>query len=350
MQIKKLQAILKGENIDLTLIFSFDEKPNSNMIYFANYVGVGVLAILKNKSFLVVPDMEYERAQKSKLKVYKTDKKKRILETLVALLKRNKIQRIGIEERKITLYLYKKLRKALKGRYNDVSGICSNIRMIKEKKEIDMIKKACAVTDLVFSNICKNFKFRTEIELKEFIESEIRKHGCELAFDPIVASAKNSSQPHYLPSGKMKKGFLLLDFGAKYKGYCSDMSRMIYIGKPKKSELKDYNLVLTTIKKCENAAVTENSFSKLYDIAISSLGNNAEYFTHALGHGVGIDIHEPPSLYSEDKNKIQDNIVYTIEPGIYFPNKYGIRIEDTVVIERKKLKILTKSKKELVII
>lgn len=348
MRIKKLQASLKEKNIDLTLIFSFDEKPNSNMVYFTDYIGVGVLAILKNKSFLIVPDMEYERGKKTKIKVYKTDKKKRILETLADLLKRNKIRKIGIEERKITLYLYKKLKKALKGRYLDVSDICSDIRMIKEKKEIAFIKKACSVTDSVFSRICKNFKFKTEVELKDFIENEIKKQGCELAFTPIVASSVNSAQPHYIPSQKIKKGFLLLDFGAKYKGYCSDMSRMLYIGTPKLTELNNYNLVLDTIKKCENANVKK--YSKLYDLAIDKFGEKAEYFVHALGHGIGLDIHEPPSLYSEDKNKIQDNVVYTIEPGIYFPDKYGIRIEDTVVVQNNKLKILTKSKKELVII
>lgn len=350
MRIKKIQYILKKKNVDLALIFSFDDIPNSNMVYFCNYSGIGVLAVLKNKSFLVVPTMEHERALKTKLTVYKTDKKRKILETLVDLLKRNKIKKIGIEERKISVYLYKKLRKALKCRYNDVSDIYSNIRMIKEKKEIDMIKKACRVTDIVFTKLCKNFKFKSEIELKMFIENEIRKHGCELAFNPIVASSKNSSQPHYLPSEKIKKGFLLLDFGAKYKGYCSDMTRMFYIGNPKKSELENYNLVLNTLKKCEDAAIKLKSYSKLYNFAIDSLGTCADFFTHALGHGLGLDIHEPPSLYLEDKNKIQDDVVFTIEPGIYFPNKYGIRIEDTVIIERKKLKILTNSKKDLVII
>ena len=347
MRIKKLQAILKGKKIDLALIFSFDEKPNSNMVYFANYVGIGVLAVLKNKFFLVVPDMEYERAKKTKIKVYKTDKKKRILETLTDLLKRNRIKKTGIEERKITLYLYKKLKKALKGRYLDVSDILSAIRMIKEKKELSYIKKACDVTDDVFSKICKNFKFKTEVELKEFIEKEIKKQGCELAFNPIVASSVNSAQPHYIPGEKIKKGFLLLDFGAKHKGYCSDMSRMLYIGTPKITELDNFNLVLDTLKKCESTNVKK--YSKLYKIAIDNLGGKAEYFVHALGHGVGIDIHEPPSLFTEDKNKIQNNVVYTIEPGIYFPNKYGIRIEDTVVMQGT-LKILTKSKKDLVII
>ena len=348
MWIKKLQDVLKEKDIDLALIFSFGDKPNSNMVYFCNYFGVGVLAILKKKSVLIVPDMDYERALKTKLKVYRTDKKKKILETLVNLLKRNKIKKVGIEERNVSVYLYKKLRKALKARYSDLSDILSKIRMVKEKKELAYIKKACSVTDKVYSKIIKNFKFKTELELKDFIESEIKKLGCELAFDPIVASCGKSSLPHSLPSNRIKKGFLLLDFGAKYKRYCSDMSRMLYIGTPTIKELDNYNLVLDTLKKCESAKVKK--FSQLYELAKDNLGERAEYFTHALGHGLGLDIHEPPSLFTEDKNKIQDNVVFTIEPGLYFPNKYGMRIEDTVVFQNKKIKVLTKSKKDLVTI
>ena len=109
MWIKKLQDVLKEKDIDLALIFSFDDKPNSNMVYFCNYFGVGVLAILKKKSVLIVPDMDYERALKTKLKVYRTDKKKKILETLVNLLKRNKIKKVGIEgptEGKLVIDVY----------------------------------------------------------------------------------------------------------------------------------------------------------------------------------------------------------------------------------------------------
>ena len=347
MRIKKLQLKLKEKKIDLALIFSFNEKPSSNMFYFANYVGIGILAVLKNRSFLIVPDMEYERARKTKLTVYKTDKKKKILETLAGLLKRHKIKKVGIEERKITLYLYKKLRKALKSHYLDISDVCSKIRMVKEKKEIAMIKKACSVTDNVYSKIIKNFKFKTELQLKEFIEAEIKKHCCDLAFDPIVASSKKSSLPHSVPSGKIKKGFLLLDFGARYNGYCSDMSRMLYVGQPTIKELNNFSLVLDTLKKCESGKVKK--FSRLYEIAIDNLGKKAEHFTHALGHGLGLDIHEPPSLFTEDKNKPHNNVVFTIEPGLYFPNRYGIRIEDTFIFQGK-IKRLTKSKRELVII
>ncbi len=350
MRINKLKKELKKEKIDLALIFSLDTRPNTNMIYFTGYSGLGVLAILEKKPFLLVPEMEYEKAQKTGLKVYKTDKKKRILENLSDLLKNYKIKSVGIEEDKCTVLLYKKLKEVLGKKYVDISQLCSNIRMIKESKEIEKIKKACKITDKVFSKICNNFKFKTEKDLKNFIISEIQSEGCELAFPPIVASGKSSSQPHYDSETTIKKGFLLLDFGVKYKGYCSDMSRMLYVGNPSKKELRDYALLLDTQKTIVDCVVDKNKFSELYELSIKKLGSKSVFFTHALGHGLGLDIHELPSLSAEDENSIQDNVVFTIEPGIYFLGEYGIRIEDTVLFKKNKIQILTKSTKELVII
>lgn len=349
MRIKKLQQRLREKNIGLALIFSLDA-PNTNMIYFANYSGIGLLVVHKNKNpFLIVPEMEYEKALKTKLKVFKIDKKKRILETLTYLMRRYKLKRIGIEETKVSIYLFKKLRKAIKARYVDISDLCARIRMIKENTELRKIKKACNVADKVFNKIVNSFHFKTEQELKEFIITEMRNHNCEPAFPPVVASGKGSSQPHYDSSRKIKNGFLMIDFGAKYR-YCSDMTRMLYVGKPSKNELKKYNLVLITLLECEKLVLKKKKFSELYNLAVKKFDKYSEYFTHALGHGIGLDIHELPSLYLEDKNQIQENISFTIEPGLYFPNRYGIRIEDTVVLQNNKLNILTKAKKDLVII
>ena len=352
MRIKKLQDKLKEKKIDLALIFSLGETPNTNMIYFTGYSGIGVLAVLCNNSFLLVPDMEYEKALQTKLSVYKTEKKKRLLENLSNLVeeKKQSIKKIGIEEGDVSVRVYKKLRKAVKGRYTDLSRLLSEVRMIKEAGELEKIKHACRVTDNIFSKICMNFRFSTETGLKQFIEEEIRKANCDLAFPPIVASGKGTSQPHYIPSGKIKKGFLMLDFGARYDGYCADMTRMLYVGKPSKKELEDYELVLRTLTECEKAAETKKKFADIYNLSLDILGKKSKYFVHALGHGLGLDIHESPALYSEDKNRIKEDIAFTVEPGIYFPGRYGIRIEDTVVLQRGKLKLLTESGKSLEII
>ncbi|MEK6916624.1 MAG: Xaa-Pro peptidase family protein [Nanoarchaeota archaeon] len=350
MRIERLQQTLKEKNIDVALFFSLDNSTNTNTKYFTDYNGLGVFVVTKRASFLLVPEMEYEKACQKYGKVYKTEKKKYLLETLSKMLSKNKIKKVGIEESKCSVSLYKNLKKSLKSKYADISMLCAEIRMVKEAREIKYIETACSIADKVFAKICKDFKFKTENELRAFIEKEITATGCELSFPPIVASGRSSSQPHYEGNKKITRGFLLLDFGAKYKGYCSDMSRTLYVGKPSKKELGYYALVLGVLETCERRVAKNVKFNELYNSTIEMFGLNSEFFTHALGHGLGLEIHEPPSLYLEDKKNIKDNIVFTIEPGLYFQGKYGIRIEDTVMLKNNRLKILTKSRKELVII
>jgi Xaa-Pro aminopeptidase len=355
MRIERIKEKLKEKNIDLALIFSIKEEPDTHLFYFTGYSGIGVLSILKDKSpFLLVPDMEYEKAKKTVngIKIFKTEKKKRLLETLSLLLEKEKatIKKIGIDETSCPVYLYKKLKKAFKSRFVDVDPLFFEVRSIKDESELKKIRKACEITDSVIKKIISNFKFKEENELKLFIEEEIRKQNAELAFPPIVASAEGSSQPHYNSSKKIKKGFLMIDLGAKYEGYCADMTRMLYIGKPTKKEISDYSLILNTVLTCEKEIKEKKKFSSLYALALKTLGEKSEFFTHGLGHGLGLDIHECPSVTADEKSSIKENIPFTIEPGTYFPNKYGIRIEDTVVLKNKKLEILTKSRKELVII
>jgi len=348
-RIKKLQNIMCEQKIDLILLFSLDDKTNPNILYLTNYDGMGILSLLQKNAFLLVPEMEYDKAKKTKTKVYKAEK--RLLQNLKDLLKNKRIKKIGINENALTVYHYKKLQKLLGCKFQDISEFLSELRMKKDEEEIKKIKKACKVTDAVYKKILDNFNFKTEKDLKNFIEFEIKKQDCELAFTPIVASAKNSSFPHYNKmNNKINKGFLLLDFGAKYKQYCSDMSRMLYVGTPNKEEKENFDLVLNTVKKCQEAAEKKVFFAELEEVAEKELGNMKKYFTHSLGHGLGIEIHEKPNMSKDAKTKINENIPFTIEPGVYLPKKYGIRIEDTVIIKKSKLEVLTKSKKELHII
>lgn len=345
MNIDKLQKEMIRNDIDLSLILSLNEEPSTNLGYFAGFFGVGILAVTRNDSFLIVP--EYERTKKSAVKKIVVEKKKRIFEKLSELFTEKKFKKIGIEFNFCSVLIYQKLKKTVKGKYVDISKTCQEIRAVKTKEELNFIRKACDVTDNIYEKICSNFHFKTEDEIREFIASEARKNSCDLAFPPIAASNIGSREVHYNGHREIKKGFLMLDFGVKYNGYCSDMTRMLYLGKPNVEEIKDFELVLKTIDECENKVLKKKKFSEIYEESIRLLGNKAKYFTHGLGHGLGLDIHEFPSLYPEEKAEVEENIAFTIEPGIYL-EKYGIRLEDTVVIQNKKLVRLTKSKKNLV--
>ncbi len=239
-----------------------------------------------------------------------------------------------------------------KSKYSNIGEICRNLRLVKTKEEISFIKNGCQIADGIFNDVIKNFKtFKTETDVASFLEYKIKKRGLDISFKPIVASGKNSSMPHYSPKNiKLQKGFCVIDFGVKYNGYCTDMTRTIYIGKPSEKDIKMYNLLLET-EKAAVASVRENTECGLvYDNVVKWLGKYSKNFTHGLGHGVGVEIHEAPNLKPQSKDKIKSNMVFTVEPGVYFAEKFGIRIEDTVALVEGKPDVLTKSPKGLILI
>ncbi len=341
MRYRKIQGF---KDLDAIVLYSRNFDPN--VYYFSGYSGAGVLVIPKQrKPFLIVPEMEYEKANSTGLKTIKVPKKKKFFETLAKKLKINK--KIGVDKRALSVLTYEKLKKELGGRYYDVSEECFNIRSVKDLSEIKKIKKACAVTDSVYRAIISDFKFKTEKELKTFIESHIKRKGCGLAFPPIVASAPGSSNPHYDQELKIKKGFLVLDFGARYQRYCSDMSRTLYVGKATQKEKEIYNLLLKAQDELIQELKLGQKYAEVFFSATKKLGEFSEKFIHSLGHGLGIDIHEPPALNEEEESSLRENQVFTIEPGIYFYGKFGIRIEDTVLFQNGNARRLTKSSKKL---
>lgn len=207
----------------------------------------------------------------------------------------------------------------------------------------ESIKKACQITDEIFSKIIKR-KFETEIELAEFIIKEIKSRGLKMAFKPIVAAS--NSEIHHEPTNSKLKGFVVIDFGVKYKEYCSDMTRTVFYGKASKEDKKLYELLKSVQENTIKKITIGMNGGDLDQYARDSLGKYSKYFKHSLGHGVGKKVHSGKVLYFKRKSKINKGCFITIEPGIYFNNK-GLRIEDTIYVGNK-IEILTKSTKKLV--
>ena len=155
---------------------------------------------------------------------------------------------------------------------------------------------------------------------------------------------KNAAIPHHITSNsELQRGFLLIDFGAKYKNYCADMTRMVFLGKPSKEEVGWYNLLFKSQEDARLAIAEGVKYKDLDTKARKSLGKHEKKFIHSLGHGIGLEVHVNPVFTN---GKIKYNVPFTIEPGIYFPGKFGLRIEDTVIFNGK-LKVLTVASKEL---
>ncbi len=210
------------------------------------------------------------------------------------------------------------------------------------------IKKACEINDIIFKEIISNFNFKTEKDIEKFIKKRFKNFKVKQAYDPIVAN--NNSIIHPKPRNKkIERGFLLLDFGCKVNGYCSDMTRTLFIGNPNDYEKKIYHLVLNCQEKCIKKLKINYPYCDLEIYARMLLKDYKSYFTHSLGHGLSKKIHDNPKVSVVSKDKVTKGQFITIEPGVYFKDKkeVGIRIEDTIYIGNK-IEILSKSPKKLI--
>ena len=262
---------------------------------------------------------------------------------------------VGFEENYITYLTYKQYMQKYKiNNFEETEGIIEKQRIIKDEEEIGYIEKACQITDLCFNYLTNFIKIgMTEKEVAFEIEKFFIQNGAEgVSFETIVASGKNSSKPHAIPSDKkIELGDpITIDMGCKYNGYCSDMTRTIFAGYIPVKIREIYDLVLKnqkqTLKDMKDGANikiisrnVENDF-KLHNYDL----------IHSLGHGVGLDIHERPFINSKNDNLLKENLIVTNEPGIYVPGVYGVRIEDTVLITKSGCINLTKSDKNYIIV
>lgn len=264
-------------------------------------------------------------------------------------------ENVGFEEKFVTYEQYMNFQQDYKANnLVETEGIIEVQRTIKEPEEIESIKQACRITDDCFEHITKFIKRgMTEKEIAFEMELFMRKNGADgLSFDTIVASGPNASMPHAVPTTrKVREGdMVLLDFGCKYKGYCSDMTRTIFVSfvdddvKEAYEFTKDlYERILADMKDGCNI----KNISKLYETDLKIRNYNP---LHALGHGVGLEVHEIPYFSTKYDNMLKENMVVAMEPGVYVSERYGIRIEDTILIEKNGATPLTKSNKELIII
>ena len=226
--------------------------------------------------------------------------------------------------------------------------------MIKDEEEIENITKACEITDNCFEYLKEFIKVgKTEKEIAMEIEKYFRLNGADgVSFEPIVASGVNSSKPHAMPTDKKIDlgDVITLDFGCKYKGYCSDMTRTIFVGYIPEAVKEVYDLVLKNQLQTEEELKEGANVKTLSKMVENDFKLNGYDLIHSLGHGVGLDIHEYPYVNSKNDFLLKDNMVVTNEPGIYLPGKFGIRIEDTVLITKNGCINLTKSDKNYIVV
>lgn len=264
-------------------------------------------------------------------------------------------ENVGFEENYVTYAKYKEIMHKYKmNELVETEGLIEKQRQIKDEEEIANIKKACEITDNCFSHLLNYIKKgMTEKQISDEVEKFFKENGASgTSFDTIIASGENSSIPHAVPTDrKIETGDIItIDMGCKYNGYCSDMTRTIFVDYVQGYMKNIYDIVL---KNQELAMQEMKSGANIKMISKMVEGNfklNDHELVHALGHGLGLEVHEDPIISSRNERSLKTGMVITNEPGIYLPGMFGVRIEDTVLITENGPEVLTKSPKDYCII
>ncbi len=353
MKIKEIQNLLNEESCALI-------SSDVNRFYLCEFPSsAGNIIITKNSATLLIDFRYFEKAKKT-VKNMDVLLCVSLYKDIKSVLTLKKIKNIYIETEHTTLETFNRMEKGLEDfcilKDSALSKKLNALRQIKTPREMEFIKKAQTITDQAFTHILNFIKVgKTEKEIALELEFFMRKNGSKgVAFETIAVSGKNSSLPHGVPTDKpLEKGdFLTMDFGAVFEGYCSDMTRTVALGQVSEKQQEIYDTVLQAqLEALKNIKpnVKCKEIDKIARDIISQKGYG-ECFGHGLGHSVGIEIHENPAFNTRDESPIKKGMVITVEPGIYLPDKFGVRIEDMVIITEDGFENITESDKNLIII
>ncbi|QIB69526.1 aminopeptidase P family protein [Aminipila butyrica] len=324
--------------------------------YMTGIPGEDCLVLLTADKRYIITDFRYEEA----VSVLRPD-----FEIIIAkpgygwldFLREVNPETLGVQEEHLTLSTYNQLCRVLPMEHIiSAGGLTESLRLIKDEQEIWQIKQAEAIGDKAFEHILGFLRpGLSEKQVALELEHQMKLNGADgFSFSTIAVSGVNSSKPHGIPSEKLLEDgdFLTMDFGCVYGGYCSDMTRTVAIGHASEEMVKVYNTVLEAqLYACANlkAGLHVKEGDALARKIIRDAGFG-DCFGHGLGHGVGLEIHEDPFLSFRGSHVLEENMIVSIEPGIYLPGQFGVRIEDLAVITSEGIQNLTHSPKELIII
>lgn len=309
-----------------------------------------VLFIDEDKYFFV--DRRYYYAAKNRLKGSGFNVVDGVFKDMTQLLIDRGVTELFVDYTKTTLDFAQQL--TLCGfKLADCHDEVKEARIVKTERELKLIKRACVIAEKAFKATLPEIKEGiTESEVAAILEGNFKKFGAEKpSFDTIIAFGPNSAVPHHETGAtKLKVGdVVLMDFGCLYKGYCSDITRTMFFGKP----TKEFKAVYNAVKESHEAA-HDGIREGMSGIACDGIARNYlkekgydKFFTHSLGHGIGVDIHEDPYLSPKGERSIVENNVFSIEPGVYLDGKFGVRIENTCTLRGGKVESLVSLSKEL---
>ena len=353
--IEKLRELLPQENY-CALITS-----DINRRYFCGMKSsAGAVLVFPEVAYLLI-DFRYFEKAKEKVTVCEVVRSVKFYDQLYDLLKKHKTEKIYIEAETMTVSELSVYAEKLDGYKIDSTSFLSKainkLRSVKTPSELEKMQKAQDIAEAALENVLANVikEGATELEVARALDFYMLSHGAEeISFETIALSGKNTSVPHGVPSEKkIQKGeFVLMDFGAVFDGYHSDMTRTVCVGEPTAEMREIYEITLEAQKCCldmlKSGIVCKDLDACARDyIAEKGYG---EAFGHGLGHSVGLEIHESPAANTRDTTVLGENVVMTVEPGIYLPDKFGVRIEDCVFVTKNGYTNFAHSPKNLLIL
>lgn len=356
MNTEKIINLMKENGADAVLLLN-----ESNMHYACGFSpSEGAVFITADGDGYHIVDSRYtetaeNHAEKTGLKVIEIHSK--FTEEVDRIAKKHNVKTILFENETISYANYNAYSKVLDyAEFINLDSKLMNLRNIKDTAEINLIKDANNIAEKSFLELLPEVKpGKTEKELAALFDYLMAKNGSDgVSFDTILLTGEHTSMPHGVPSDKViKEGdFVLFDFGATCQGYHSDMTRTVAVGYATDEMMEDYNLVLKAqmagIKALSDGVKCADVYKAAYDVLESR--DKAKYFRHSLGHGVGLDIHEGYNASPKSPDTYETGNVTSVEPGIYIPDKYGIRIEDLLYLSPHGRENLSKITKELIIL
>ncbi|MBU0979545.1 MAG: Xaa-Pro peptidase family protein [Nanoarchaeota archaeon] len=333
MRIKQMQQEMRKSGIGACAFFNTGLAKKDAMVQYLADLDpeYGLVVVKQQGSYVALTKMERLRYDgKLRLKNLKTDFYKEF----------PRVKKLGLNFSMVSMKEKAHLKKHVKSRLVDATDMVNSLRAVKTQEELVRIKKACAIGDKIYQGLFSR-KYRTEAEVKARIISETYANGCTPSFEPIVASGRNSALPHYAESSKLRQGPVIIDFGVRHKGYCSDMTRTAYVGRITKKVKEAHSKVLQVLDDSITMAKPGVEVSLMAKHAKKQLGKR---LLHNLGHGIGLEVHELPKFTENNEARLEKGNVVAIEPG-YYTKDFGIRIEDDVVVGGK---VLTRAPREMV--
>lgn len=343
-------AQLAEPKLDALLVTSLH-----NVRYLTGFTGSNAAVLLfQSAPAILFTDPRYAVQSRQQVNCRVHIAKGPLTKSILREIDRTGVRAIGFDRDNLTVAQLEALRKELPGRarLEPTSGLIERLRMIKDASEIERIRASVTANSKALETALKRFKIgMREADLAAEIDYQNRKLGAEApSFDTIVAAGERSALPHaHAGASKIGPGILLIDMGAFRDGYASDMTRMVHIGPATPKYKRAYRAVLEA-QLAAIAAVKPGALSRTVDGAARrtlKAYNLEREFVHSTGHGLGLEIHEPPRIGRKDKTRLEPGMAITVEPGIYIEGWGGIRIEDTVLVTPSGVEVLTPTPKEL---